>query len=299
MSQGLCTRVGAGRGLCVLTGTPGSPEGPASPSSPARPCTEGEALSAARSPSAQDSAGLASPLPPGPRGEGPPTSSPFSPLDPARPGRPCGTEGKGQGTPEGRGAPAASLDARRGPHAGAQGDDPLTAPGTRCGTPRARTGCPLGPFSPGAPVRPASPCRRSRGDGVRPGRLSSPQTPCTQAAGRVQTFSPSSPAMPSLPSLPGMPWGQGTVRPGGQRAPLRLLPPPAPSRPPARAVSWLRASGACSPWPGLPAQWPCGDLSCPQTTPVRGCEDRPTSAHCPQRCPHVGKLRLGDQDMGP
>lgn len=78
---------------------------------------------------------------------------------------------------------------------------------------QALTGSPLGPFSPGAPLRPASPCQDSSWEGreteVRPqeARLA----PATSPACRAPTFSPSSPGTPSRPSLPGMPWGQGTA----------------------------------------------------------------------------------------
>lgn len=146
--QGLCTRGrSAGCGLWVLTGTPGSPEGPASPSSPALPCMGRRALGVHPRPSARDRA-LASP---------PPEKEATHQLSPLAFG-PCsswetlqqswGSAAKSTGEhPTGRGAPTASVALMLSPSSG--------APRKPC----ALTGSPLGPFSPGAPLRPASPCR--------------------------------------------------------------------------------------------------------------------------------------------
>lgn len=140
-----------------------------------------------RRPSARPGPGLAS-APPPHRGRQSPTSSPFSPLDPARPGRPCRAEGRGQGSepphpwrapPKGEGRRQLPWHGRASPTQGPAGEAlSRELPAAQFQGPlwgSALTGSPLGPFSPGAPLRPASPCGRFGAD-VRP---NPPQTlPC-------------------------------------------------------------------------------------------------------------------------
>lgn len=94
----------------------------------------------------------------------PRTSSPFSPLTPARPGRPCRQRA---------GVREAQVGVGGYPRVAGTGGDTLGLLPLPT-----LTGSPLGPFSPGAPLRPASPCGRRKGS-IAEGPVEAPGIPST------------------------------------------------------------------------------------------------------------------------
>lgn len=141
------------------------------------------------------------------------------------------------------------------------------------------TGSPSGPFSPGAPLRPASPCGSLGGHRVlRSWRLNPHRPPSPADRQLVPTFSPSRPGTPSRPSLPGMPWGPDGVRPEAR------CPPPC-------SLLALQAAPSATCICTTQAQWAGGDLRCPPIEQVRVGRGHPDPSR-PGSCAHFecGKL---------